>query len=270
MRAYLRLTLLVLAAAGMGVMGYLISLHYAPETGQAFCTFGEGLSCEVVNKSLYSEIFGIPMAVLGFLYFAGVFALAVLRYTDTMLRYVFLGTIAFLGPSLYLTGIELTVLDNICVFCELSKVLMLAVAGVALWAIWDKRPSIQAVGIAVVAAIAFAGITYYAHATVVPAGTYTEFAQCLDESGFIMYGSEGCSFCARQRALFGDAFEHITEIECDPRFPSAQVERCVEKDIEHTPTWIQEDGAGNTLYRFEAGLLPLKRLSEVSECPLGK
>ncbi|MBI2048915.1 MAG: Vitamin K epoxide reductase, partial [Parcubacteria group bacterium] len=56
--------LIILALLGMAIMGYLISIHYAPAE-EAFCNLGEGLSCDVVNKSIYAEVFGIPVSVLG-------------------------------------------------------------------------------------------------------------------------------------------------------------------------------------------------------------
>ena len=104
----------------------------------------------------------------------------------------------------------------------------------------------------------------------VAAGEYDTFAQCLYDSGFRMYGSVTCKFCAQQRALFGPSFEFIKEIECDPRNPFPQAERCIEKNISGTPTWIQERADRSEIYRFSAGVQPLEKLSEVSECPLIK
>jgi len=85
-----------------------------------------------------------------------------------------------------------------------------------------------------------------------------------------MYGSQGCSFCGRQRTLFGDAFERIDEIECDVRYPDfdPQPKRCVAKEIVHTPTWMIEDSEGNELFRYEPGVVSLEDLSEKSGCAL--
>lgn len=100
------------------------------------------------------------------------------------------------------------------------------------------------------------------------AGAYDEFAQCLYSNGMRMYGSVTCSLCARQRALFGNSFDLIKEIECDPRNDDSQTELCIEKNISHTPTWIFEGKDENNVHRFEPGLISLKKLSEVSGCPL--
>ena len=48
--------IIIFAIIGMLIMGYLVKLHYS-ETAGAFCNLGEGLSCDIVNKSIYSEIF---------------------------------------------------------------------------------------------------------------------------------------------------------------------------------------------------------------------
>lgn len=99
-------------------------------------------------------------------------------------------------------------------------------------------------------------------------GVYDEFAQCIYDSGLRMYGSATCSFCAKQRKLFEGSEEFIKEIECDPRNIGNEAERCINKNISHTPTWILEDEEGNDVTRFEAGVMSLERLSEESGCAL--
>jgi hypothetical protein len=101
-------------------------------------------------------------------------------------------------------------------------------------------------------------------------GEYDTFAECVYDSGMRMYGSVTCGVCNQQRKLLGVSFEHIREIECDPRNDGAQTELCISKDITHTPTWILEDAEGNNITKFEPGLLKLNRLSEISGCPLEK
>lgn len=101
-------------------------------------------------------------------------------------------------------------------------------------------------------------------------GEYDTFAQCLTERGMVMYGSITCKFCAKQRELFGHSFRFIKEIECDPRNPNPETERCVAKNITATPTWIREDVGGVELYRFPAGIQTLEQLSKVATCPLIK
>lgn len=268
MKKYARVLLILLAVTGIGFMSYLTYLHYAPDAS-SFCDIGEKVSCSTVNTSQYSKVLGIPFSVLGILYFAGVLGLAAFKYNKKNLKLLLLGTIMFLGPSFYLTGIELFVLNTICLFCEGSKAVMLGIVGTS-WAVVGKKgfPAKTFAG-ALALAVAAAGVTFLIHANQGPGDKNAEFAQCLTDEGFIMYGSATCQFCAKQRGMFGqESFEHINEIECDPRNPGNVAELCIEKNIEHTPTWIQEDAEGNALYRFDAGVVKLEKLSEVSGCTL--
>ena len=114
----------------------------------------------------------------------------------------------------------------------------------------------------------FAWFSTQKNQVVEEAGEYDVFAQCLYDSGMRMYGSQTCSFCERQRQLFGVSFHFIQEIECDPRNPDSEYERCIEKGISHTPTWIFEDEKGEDVHRFDSGVQSLEDLSEVSGCPL--
>ena len=83
----------------------------------------------------------------------------------------------------------------------------------------------------------------------------TGLARCLSEKGVVMYGSITCSSCRAQRKMFGQAFSHIKEIECNPNAPNAQAELCVKKKIQKTPTWIMEKG-GEEIKRIEGYQLP--------------
>ena len=80
-------------------------------------------------------------------------------------------------------------------------------------------------------------------------------ARCLTEKGVVMYGSITCSACRAQRKMFGPAFSHIKEIECNPNAPNTQVERCMKKKIGKTPTWIMEKG-DKEIKRLEGYQLP--------------
>jgi uncharacterized membrane protein/thiol-disulfide isomerase/thioredoxin len=119
-----------LALAGVGIMAYLTSLHFTG--GSAGCDFGAGFSCSTVNQSTYSEILGIPVAVLGLLYFVAVAALAVLPRFRGSFTAILLASAFSLFFGVYLSVVEHLVIDSICLYCELSKVLMVALIGIAL------------------------------------------------------------------------------------------------------------------------------------------
>ena len=91
-------------------------------------------------------------------------------------------------------------------------------------------------------------------------------ARCLSAKGVVMYGSITCSACRAQRKAFGPAFSHVKEIECNPNAPNTQVERCMKKKIQKTPTWIMEKG-GDEMKRIE-GYQLLDDLASFAGCPL--
>ena len=262
-----RITLIACALLGVVIMGYLFSLRFST-TGSSLCNLGENLSCDVVNKSVYATILGIPMSLLGFLYFLWVGIASAWKWKPTTARAIAVITIVFLGPSLYLSYIEFFVLQNGCVLCETSKILMVAVVALSIRGMNPLKLSGRAVGAAVFIGLLSAFITYAIQSRTVPEGKYDTFAQCLTDRRVIMYGSITCSYCATQRAMFGSAFEYAREIECNPRNPNPQTQLCIDKNIEGTPTWIQEDENGNDVYRFPAGVVELEDLSRVSGCPL--
>lgn len=266
MRPSYRIITIVLSLAGMAVMAYLTALHYAGN-GSAFCDLSQELSCSFVNQSRYAEVAGIPMAILGIITFAAVLALAVSRNALA----IALLTLFSVIPSLYLSVIEFFVLRSICIFCEIAKVILLAIFVVAVAALRAARtpfPWRAAMGVVFVGIVATAGTYLLQRPRMVQ--DYTAFAQCLAEKGFVMYGSVTCGACAKQRAMFGDAFQYIAEIECDPRNPNPETERCIAKAIEKTPTWIQEDTNGKEQYRFSPGVQSLAALRDASGCALGE
>ena len=122
---------------GLTVFAMLLSLVLV----QAHFTTSEGLcpasadggppSCDIVNQSKYSEIFGIPIAVIGFLGYLAIFYTAMSILTkpkDKLLQKVAkkghrnLFVLALFGFlfTLWLNYVQLVLLKTICFLCELS------------------------------------------------------------------------------------------------------------------------------------------------------
>lgn len=89
-------------------------------------------------------------------------------------------------------------------------------------------------------------------------------ARCLTTDGWVMYSSLTCSVCRVQKKLFGDAISYIQTVECNPNADNAEPERCLEKMIRKTPTWIREREE-TELGRLE-GYQPLDVLASQSSC----
>lgn len=106
----LRELILILAILGIAISLYLT---YAKLTSTPIiCT----MSCDSVQKSPYSEIFGIPVAVFGVLYYFVLFFLVqknIRNYTGLWLVWGILF-------SSYLTYLELFVIEAICEWCVSS------------------------------------------------------------------------------------------------------------------------------------------------------
>lgn len=107
----------VLALAGVLVSAVSLQRHYA-KSASAFCDIGEKFNCDIVNRSEYSSLMGIPVAGIGIAGYGALLLLASVYRTrlQTPLRLVAAAT-AGLAFALYLTYIEGYVLDTWCILC---------------------------------------------------------------------------------------------------------------------------------------------------------
>lgn len=131
----------VLALAGAGIASYLTTVHYA---GQPIVCSGIG-DCELVNQSKYASLAGVPVALLGGLAYASLLALiaaAWLRRWAAPLALAWAVALAGFAFSMYLTYIELAVLDAICVYCVASAGIMTALLALLSACVWSARDEI--------------------------------------------------------------------------------------------------------------------------------
>ena len=112
-------TILFTALLGFFDASYLAAKHFAGVVPP--CNLFSG--CEIVTTSKYSLIFGVPVALLGALYYAAVFFLALL-YLDTRNdRYIVLAallTFAGFGFSLWFMFVQAFILYAFCQYCLFS------------------------------------------------------------------------------------------------------------------------------------------------------
>ena len=130
---------------------YLTYLHYSKEPS-SFCDISPGLSCDIVNKSKYSELFGIPVAIMGGITFIIIIILSWLALKNKkvkvlgknykqkhLLNLILLLLIVSILFALYLVYIELFVLYSICILCvNLDLIILFALIFIIKSKRWKK------------------------------------------------------------------------------------------------------------------------------------
>jgi uncharacterized membrane protein len=110
----------VLALAGIGVALYIAIVESGGGAPQ--CVAG-GHGCETVAKSSYSHIAGINVAVFGIAGYVLLLGAALVPGDIARIGGLGVALVGF-GFSLYLTYLELFVINAICQWCVASAVLM--------------------------------------------------------------------------------------------------------------------------------------------------
>jgi uncharacterized membrane protein len=138
-QARLRTAVAALALVGVAIAGYLTYVHYAGVS--ITCSTG---GCKTVQHSRYAEIFGVPVALLGLLAFAGILASAIRGGIE--------GRAATLSISLtgvafaaYLLVVQLAVIGAVCEWCVASDAVTTLIAALALFAAREdvRRPHMR-------------------------------------------------------------------------------------------------------------------------------
>ena len=124
----LRVAVLALSALGLAIAGYLTYVHYAEI--ESVCRIAHG--CEQVQTSEWAELAGVPVALLGLIGYAGIFASVFVPGEAGLLAGAAMSLIGF-GFSAYLTYREIWSIEAICIWCVASAIVLtlLAVLSVA-------------------------------------------------------------------------------------------------------------------------------------------
>jgi vitamin-K-epoxide reductase (warfarin-sensitive) len=126
------LLVIALLSAGGVVVSSLSLYHHYGTSKSSYCDFGGNFNCDMVNRSIYSTVLGVPVALIGILGYAGLLALAtVYKARAATPAMMLLGSVAGLGFALYLTYVEAYVLAVWCVLCLSSLGLITTIAGFA-------------------------------------------------------------------------------------------------------------------------------------------
>jgi uncharacterized membrane protein len=129
----------ILAVCGIAVSSVSMQHHFATSK-TAFCDIGEAFDCDIVNRSEYSTILGIPVALIGMLGYAALTGLATVYRERRETPAILLGgAVAGLAFALYLTYVEARVLGVYCILClsSLSLIVMTTILAAVIW--WRER-----------------------------------------------------------------------------------------------------------------------------------
>jgi uncharacterized membrane protein len=121
----------ILAVAGVVVSS--VSLHHHYGTSEtSYCDFAANFNCDIVNRSVYSTVLGVPDALIGIFGYGLLLGLATFyrAKAETPLMLLIAST-AGLGFALYLTYIEKFVLATWCVLCLSSLILILLITALS-------------------------------------------------------------------------------------------------------------------------------------------
>lgn len=127
----------VLAVLGMVVSGVSLQHHYA-KSKTGYCDFGQSFNCDIVNRSQYSSIAGIPVAGIGIAGYLALLAFATL-YREKAETPALLSIMALCGLlfAVYLTYVEGFVLQAWCILCLSSLTLILLITLTSAFLLWQ-------------------------------------------------------------------------------------------------------------------------------------
>lgn len=110
---------LVLGLLGFLDASYLTANHYLGTALRCYILAG----CDIVTTSKYSMILGIPVSLLGAIYYLLVFVLSI-AYLDTkkknLLVYIFYSSCLGFLMSLVFVFIQIFIIKALCLYCMLS------------------------------------------------------------------------------------------------------------------------------------------------------
>jgi uncharacterized membrane protein len=119
---------LVLAGIGIGIAGYLVYVHYTDT--KVLCSISHG--CETVQKSKYSKLAGVPVALLGLVGYVGILVTLFIHSETGRLAGAGMALVG-LGFSGWLTYLDAARIHAWCQWCVGSAIVMTLLAITLVW-----------------------------------------------------------------------------------------------------------------------------------------
>ena len=146
MKIRARFFILLLCLCGIGLSIASLHSHYAASATD-YCDLSQVFNCDLVNRSKFSKVFGIPVALIGLVGYAFLLGVTAKRNRAlTVLR--FYASLAGLAFASCLAYIEAHVLETWCLLCIGSLVAITGITVFSAVEIWcsEKRNGISGSG----------------------------------------------------------------------------------------------------------------------------
>ena len=122
-----------LSLAGMVVSSVSLYHHYG-SSKTTYCDFSQSFNCDLVNRSTYSTVLGVPDALIGIVGYASILMLVTLgRSNKDTPALLLIGSVAGLGFAFYLTYVEAFVLATWCILCLSSLGVIVSITVLSSW-----------------------------------------------------------------------------------------------------------------------------------------
>jgi uncharacterized membrane protein len=122
--------MIVLTTIGLGVAAYLTYVHYSGAT--PVCSL-KGNPCSQVQKSEYSKLAGVPVALIGLIGYILILGSLLAPESERARFVTTVLTVGGFGFSAYLTYRELFTLHKICEWCVSSAVIVTVLMLLSIW-----------------------------------------------------------------------------------------------------------------------------------------
>jgi len=127
----LMLTIALLAVLGVAVSAVSLYHHFGISK-TSFCDLSQSFNCDVVNRSSYSTVAGLPVALIGIVGYLLILALATIYRQKAETPFMLLvASLTGLGFALYLTYVEARILYAWCILCLSSLATIFAIVALS-------------------------------------------------------------------------------------------------------------------------------------------
>ena len=266
----------------LAIIAFFISIYlvkdHIEDKDESYCDVNSHISCSKVRRSVFSELFKVPVAVFGVLYNIILIAFSLRGFIDSKNQLFISGLFywCIFGAIFifYLICAEIY-LSALCPFCTLLHIIQFITLFFS-WKLYNSQNKpisfIQLllslkIWLFFIAFINFLPIIFFnlpQNAQNEPKfdAVPKEFCDCVTFSGWRFYGRTGCGWCEKQKQIFGESIKYIVFIDC------ANTETaCRSLNIDGFPTWIKFTDDGEELDRYK-GYSTLENLSNISNCPI--